>query len=164
MQPSRTYERDDLVVEWYPERCVHSARCLDAHPAVFDVGRRPWIVLDHGETDDIARAVEQCPTGALKYRRPGGPDEVPDAVTSVFPVINGPLVVRGQLRLLADGKSTFSDETRVALCRCGHSDNQPFCDNSHRRVAFESRPATPAPPAEPEAPDQVCPPQDQAFG
>ncbi|MEO7201408.1 MAG: CDGSH iron-sulfur domain-containing protein [Candidatus Tumulicola sp.] len=26
----------------------------------------------------------------------------------------------------------------IYLCRCGHSNNKPFCDNSHKRVNFKS--------------------------
>lgn len=26
----------------------------------------------------------------------------------------------------------------IYLCRCGHSNNKPFCDNSHKRVSFKS--------------------------
>jgi CDGSH-type Zn-finger protein len=32
----------------------------------------------------------------------------------------------------------LGEETRVALCRCGASDNKPFCDNSHLRINFRS--------------------------
>ena len=29
---------------------------------------------------------------------------------------------------------------RLKLCRCGQSKEQPFCDESHRTVGFESQP------------------------
>jgi uncharacterized Fe-S cluster protein YjdI len=34
------------------------------------------------------------------------------------------------------GLGGLSDEVRVALCRCGASQNKPFCDNSHRLIGF----------------------------
>jgi|HubBroStandDraft_1064217.scaffolds.fasta_scaffold25552_3 CDGSH-type Zn-finger protein len=39
---------------------------------------------------------------------------------------NGPNLV------LVDGKGN------VALCRCGHSENKPFCDGTHKRVNFQA--------------------------
>lgn len=54
----------------------------------------------------------------------------------------GPLAVHGPVTLVdADGHELFIEEGRsVALCRCGHSATKPFCDSSHKRVGFESRP------------------------
>lgn len=34
--------------------------------------------------------------------------------------------------------TTLLEDTRVALCRCGASENKPLCDNSHVDVDFEA--------------------------
>jgi len=52
---------------------------------------------------------------------------------------NGPLALRGALTL--DGKPIG---TRATLCRCGASNNKPFCDGSHKDAGFSAtgEPAT----------------------
>ena len=58
------------------------------------------------------------------------------------------LYVRGTITLVRGGEAT--QETRVALCRCGASLNKPYCDNSHRQAGFADPGALPASiPAEP---------------
>ena len=56
---------------------------------------------------------------------------------------NGPYVVTGPATILdADGREhQVPDGHTVKLCRCGHSANKPFCDPTHRRVDFVSRPS-----------------------
>ncbi|MFO7246723.1 MAG: CDGSH iron-sulfur domain-containing protein [Thermaerobacter sp.] len=54
---------------------------------------------------------------------------------------DGPLLVEGEFRLLdAQGGEFVLDRKPIALCRCGASHNKPFCDGSHKRVDFRSRP------------------------
>lgn len=62
---------------------------------------------------------------------------------------NGPLRVEGAFVIKdADGNPfDLSGRTAVSLCRCGHSQDKPFCDGSHARANFESRiQARPLPP------------------
>lgn len=49
---------------------------------------------------------------------------------------NGPYIVSGAVELLgADGKPIKPEDAggKLALCRCGLSEEKPFCDGSHRR-------------------------------
>lgn len=41
------------------------------------------------------------------------------------------------MRITTPDGETLQD-TRVALCRCGASDNKPFCDNSHLKIDFQA--------------------------
>jgi CDGSH-type Zn-finger protein len=63
------------------------------------------------------------------------------------------LDVRGELRIYHSDGREMVDGGRVLLCRCGQSVNKPFCDSSHERAGFRSRPAeTPADRLEAETP------------
>ncbi len=50
---------------------------------------------------------------------------------------DGPYVVRDaqQIIRLSDGKS-YEAVGQVALCRCGGSNNKPFCDGTHKKNGF----------------------------
>ena len=53
---------------------------------------------------------------------------------------NGPLRVSGPIDMVdKDGNAyTIPEGQWVAMCRCGHSANKPFCDASHRDNSFEA--------------------------
>jgi CDGSH-type Zn-finger protein len=73
----------------------------------------------------------------------------PGAVT-ITPYRDGPLIVRGDFRLLdTDGAEIDPGRRTVALCRCGKSGIKPFCDGTHKRTGFSavSGPARPRPAA-----------------
>jgi uncharacterized Fe-S cluster protein YjdI/CDGSH-type Zn-finger protein len=155
---TRTYENEDLTVFWDSSRCIHTGICLRSLPEVFDLRSRPWVQVDRASADETVDTVRKCPIGALRYTRAGQPEED----TTMIPVPNGPLIVRGRLRVLdASSGGVIADETRLALCRCGKSQNEPFCDNSHRRSHFEESAPSPDPGrATAASPAEVCPPQD----
>ena len=74
-------------------------------------------------------------------RGPGGkspPMQPKDAVT-ITPYRDGPLLVRGPVRLFAhDGSPIEPDRDPIALCRCGRSRIKPFCDGTHKLVGFRA--------------------------
>lgn len=55
---------------------------------------------------------------------------------------NGPYIVTGPIAIEdVDGSAVAVEAGKtVKLCRCGHSGVKPFCDGTHRRVDFVSRP------------------------
>ncbi|MCH8923443.1 MAG: CDGSH iron-sulfur domain-containing protein [Planctomycetes bacterium] len=60
---------------------------------------------------------------------------------------NGPLLVEGSFDLLDSADAAFppnKDKPLIALCRCGTSENAPFCDGSHNRCGFKSEPVAPS--------------------
>ena len=135
---TREYSTDRITVEWRAERCIHSANCVRALPHVFDPRRRPWIEIDAASADEIAQAVMRCPTGALQFvRRDGGPAEMPDVPTTLTPVRNGPLYVRGMLEVRGPEGDLRRPGMRMALCRCALSGQSPFCDNTCRKEHWQ---------------------------
>ena len=136
----RHYADERIDITYDAERCIHVAECLRGLPAVFDTARRPWVLPSGASADAIAEVIERCPSGALHYTRlDGGPNEAAPDHTTITPRRRGPLYVRGDLEIrLPDG--TVIKDTRATLCRCGLSDNKPFCDNSHRRSNFDDEP------------------------
>jgi uncharacterized Fe-S cluster protein YjdI len=134
--PTRTYAGKAIEVDWEPRLCIHVRQCVSNLPNVFRPEERPWVVADAAAADAVAAAVESCPTGALHYRRlDGGPQEGAGD-TTVEPRPDGPLFVRGRVRIVDPAGEVIREDTRAALCRCGASENKPFCDGSHRRIGF----------------------------
>ena len=69
---------------------------------------------------------------------------------TITPYRDGPLIVRGDFRLLdQDGGEIDPGRETIALCRCGKSGIKPFCDGTHKRSGFSapSAPSRPRPAA-----------------
>lgn len=127
-----TYESDDISITYDLNRCIHAAECVKGLPRVFDPDRRPWIDPDEAEAGAIAEVIHRCPTGALHYqRKDGGAEEPMPSKNTITIDPDGPLYVRGDVKITTADDETVLEDTRVALCRCGLSDHKPFCDNSH---------------------------------
>ena len=80
-----------------------------------------------------------------------GDDTGAAAGATITPYRDGPLIVRGDFRLLdQDGAEIDPGRKTIALCRCGKSAIKPFCDGSHKRSGFSapSAPSRPRPAAQ----------------
>jgi uncharacterized Fe-S cluster protein YjdI/CDGSH-type Zn-finger protein len=134
----RHYANEAIDITYDARRCIHASECVRGLPEVFDTNRRPWILPSGAGADAIAAVIERCPSGALHYtRRDGGAAESPPEQTTITPVPGGPLYVRGLIELRSPDGGQIVEDTRAALCRCGQSENKPFCDNSHIGTGFD---------------------------
>ncbi len=131
----RRYTSDNVDVTYDAQRCIHAAECVRGLAAVFDTAKRPWIQPANGDADTVAEVVMRCPTGALHFdRKDGGAAEPVPNTNRIVVTANGPLYAHGDVEI-EKGDETFRD-TRLALCRCGQSNNKPFCDNAHKEAGF----------------------------
>src|SRR5262245_24308325 len=128
---NRRYEGEGIAVLWEPGLCIHTANCIRNLPEVFVPTNRPWVDVTKANAEAIAEAVRSCPTGALRYERTdGAPQEEAPGEVTVVPQRDGPLFVRGSFQVIDAEGNVVRSVTRAALCRCGFSENKPFCDNS----------------------------------
>jgi len=139
MPKLHTYEGQEGVVTYDAKRCIHVAECVHGLPAVFDPNSRPWVSPDGAGAEELASVIARCPTGALHFERADGlPAEPVPGRSRVILVADGPLYVHGQIEIAASDGTVQLVDTRVALCRCGASENKPFCDGSHTRAGFRA--------------------------
>jgi len=54
-------------------------------------------------------------------------------------VTNGPIRIEGEFSINDPEGRQFglAGRTLISLCRCGQSQNKPFCDGSHARTGFQ---------------------------
>lgn len=105
-------------------------------------GKGVWRLT--AESDDLeARKVaieiaSNCPGGRLVVRdAASGKDIEPELEPSVGVIFDpareeeGPLWVRGGIQVEGADGFLYQRRNRITLCRCGRSQNMPFCDASH---------------------------------
>lgn len=135
----KTYTNGELSIIWKPESCIHSEKCWRQLSSVFDPKARPWINAEGAATEEIVNQVKKCPSGALSYimNNSDQTNETPQEGVKVSVLKNGPLILHSSCTIVdADGNET-QKENKVSLCRCGASNNKPYCDGTHRQVGFE---------------------------
>lgn len=135
---TKKYTNGEITVTWKPGMCIHSAVCFKGLPEVFDPRRKPWIEMDQSSTEKIMEQIKRCPSGALSFEL-NNSEQTPEPaidgnLIEVTP--DGPLLIHGNITVKDREGNSSKKENVTAFCRCGHSNNKPYCDGSHRKVGF----------------------------
>jgi len=105
------------------------------------------IRTDEPETSvTFLNQVENCPAGRLvAWDKATGKSVEPELPVSIGLVedpqeeCSGPIWLRGGIKLVSADGFEYETRNRVTLCRCGHSNNKPFCDGAHASIKFQSK-------------------------
>lgn len=130
-----------------PTLVLQDAESLCAFARFCDPAGKIWALVPQSD-DPKARALAiregmACPSGRLVvHDKASGKAFEPDLPPSIGVVedpaleCSGPLWVRGGIRIESDDGAAYEVRNRVTLCRCGASNNKPFCNGSHANVPF----------------------------
>tara|TARA_R110002051_G_scaffold70772_1_gene127495 strand:+ start:59887 stop:60321 length:435 start_codon:yes stop_codon:yes gene_type:complete len=136
----KEYTNGKLIVVWKPQKCIHAKVCVHMLPNVYDPNKRPWITPESAETAALKKQINECPSGALTYYLKNDKmeeNELKDqCITDILVANNGPLKIKGNLQIQLASGEIVTKEGTTGFCRCGVSENKPFCDGSHRKIEF----------------------------
>ena len=123
------------------ERLCAFARFCDAHGQIWGQMEQTNIPEAH---DVVIREGQHCPSGRLVVSdKKTGLEMEPQLDPSIGIVedpaegCSGGLWVRGGVQVESSDGYKYEMRNRVTLCRCGASQNKPFCDGSHASVGFK---------------------------
>jgi len=132
-----TVEGTAVVVSYTPVLCSHAATCVKRAGAAFEPGRDPWIVPEKSDLAGLYAAVAGCPSGALRLAVGGAEDRhITSDTRSIHVEKDGPYHV-SNVPLDAEFNGVKASPAKYTLCRCGLSDNKPFCDGSHHDAEWK---------------------------
>jgi CDGSH-type Zn-finger protein len=141
-QQAKAYDGPTLVLKDAESFCA-SARFCDNFGSA-------WTLVEQSDKKKsrelVVHEVVRCPSGRLVLRdkKNGKPIEEqlePSIGVVEDPVKNrsGPLWVRGGIPIESASGKQYERRNRVTLCRCGASENKPFCDGSHLSAKFNDQ-------------------------
>jgi CDGSH-type Zn-finger protein len=126
--------------------CQHAGYCTSRLATVFHLGKEPFVTPSGGRMDEIIRAVRDCPSGALSYavddiEARDSADHHGTRAPAIEITRDGPYRITGGIPLAdADGtdvpRAQGASAEHYALCRCGQSQNKPFCSGMHWYARF----------------------------
>ncbi len=125
-----------------PAVSLTDAESLCAFARFCDPKGRIWNLVERADEPDVRKIVEyeaaHCPAGRLVVwdKKTGNPIEPKfepslGLIEDTDKKVSGPIWVRGGIPVISTDGNTYEIRNRLTLCRCGLSNNKPFCDGSH---------------------------------
>jgi hypothetical protein len=142
--------RDRAKVFDGPSLALLDVESLCAFARFCDPNGQVWSEVA-GTADSEVRAmfirqVQNCPSGRLVvWDKNTGTAPEPESAPSIGLIedpaeaCSGPIWLRGGIALIAADGEEYEARDRVTLCRCGESNNKPFCDGTHAAIKFRAR-------------------------
>lgn len=138
----KEYRNGDITIVWQSGLCIHSAKCwkgASGLPEVFNPADKPWIKPEGASSERIIAQIKQCPSGALSYYQNSKTKPTEELLSEEHIVEvskNGPLLVYGNIQVKDKAGQIVQKNKVTAFCRCGASNNKPYCDGTHRKIGF----------------------------
>jgi CDGSH-type Zn-finger protein len=133
------FEGQTLILSDQENLCAFARFC--------DPGGKIWRLIEQTDNPEsrklVIREAMHCPAGRLTLHDRQTQKEIEEPLSPAIGLVedtalgcSGPLWVQGGIPIeSADGKR-YETRNRVTLCRCGASDNKPFCNGSHASMKF----------------------------
>jgi CDGSH-type Zn-finger protein len=140
LEKAEIFEGPELKLTDAHEFCDHSRFCLRS-------GGIRDLIEKSSDPEAKQTAIEEamiCPSGRLVLwdKKTGKPFEKEFEPSIVLvhdeqKKCQGPIWVRGKIPIESADGTLYEARNRVTLCRCGKSENKPYCDGSHWMTAQE---------------------------
>ena len=135
LETSSIYESKNLIMHDKGELCFGAGFCHNKSGSI-------WEFIESKDTKydkTIKQMSDDCPAGRFvlidkKTNKVISPNFSPSisSIEEVRKSVSGPLWVKGNIEVISqDKKKSYEKRDSVTLCRCGKSNNTPFCDGQH---------------------------------
>jgi len=134
------YEGAELVLKDVDELCALGRFCERA-------GNVWNLTTQKNDKESIATAIKEacdCPSGRLvMVEKKTGQEIEPTLEPSIGVVedepgeVSGPYWVKGGVQIESESGQKYEKRNRCTICRCGKSENKPFCDGTHYEINYK---------------------------
>jgi CDGSH-type Zn-finger protein len=131
-----------------PTEVLNDAQNLCAFARFCDAGGKIWSLIDRTDEPEVQQLVihqaTHCPAGRLVLQDKKTHKEIEPPLPPSIGIVedpalecSGPLWVRGGITIESHDGKRYEKRNRVTLCRCGASENKPFCNGAHASMKFK---------------------------